>query len=555
MGDRGRITRRGLLEGAAAAGLGAALAGVNVPGLESAAARARRRQIPLPSPRRVRADFQRMVDFGPRLTGTDAHNRYIAWLEREFTKAGLKLLPCDVYQTERWEMQQFGLDLLDGTSPGPAKVATYYPRAQETPAGGVTGPLVYGGVAPAPSVSAGDPATLNAAIARYPNDLSSWASGLAGTVAGGTQGSILVVDLPMPAPLTAGIFVPGSSYLYWPGHSEADWATSDYKRLWIEPGLGIPLAPFQATGAAGIVFVVDASYEALKGTYAPFLQDFQPLPAVYVDRDTGAKLRAQAQARPRARLTLTATRRKVPTPSVTAVLPGASPETIIFSTHTDGQGFVEENGGVAFVQLARYFATRPKAKRLKRTLVFATWPGHMAADLPQAQGWIDAHPDIVKRAAAALTVEHLGCTEWNDTLEKGYHPTGLPETFGIWTTQGKMFELTRDSVVDHRLARSALLRPPVQFGVGGAFQSTGVPQIGAIAGPQYLLTVSDNGDMDKLDEKLAARQIAWLADLAGRIDKVPAADLRQGDPTLGAGAPSSGDPKPTPERCGPRKRR
>jgi hypothetical protein len=69
--------------------------------------------------------------------------------------------------------------------------------------------------------------------------------------------------------------------------------------------------------------------------------------------------------------------------------------------------------------------------------------------------------------------------------------------------------------------------------VGAAFQSAGVPQIGAIAGPEYLITVSDNGDMDKLDEKLAARQIAWLADLAGRIDKVPADVLRQGDPTLG----------------------
>jgi hypothetical protein len=80
--------------------------------------------------------------------------------------------------------------------------------------------------------------------------------------------------------------------------------------------------------------------------------------------------------------------------------------------------------------------------------------------------------------------------------------------------------------------------------VGAAFQSAGVPQIGAIAGPEYLLTVSSNGDLDKLDEKLAARQIAWLADLARRVDAVPAAELRHGDPTLGTGAPSSGSPAP-----------
>src|SRR5438067_1351891 len=85
------------------------------------------------------------------------------------------------------------------------------------------------------------------------------------------------------------------------------------------------------------------------------------------------------QRRPRTRLTLTARRRKVRTPTVTAILPGASREAILFNTHTDGQGFAEENGGVAFVQLARHFGSLPRGKRLKRTLVFAAWPGHMAA--------------------------------------------------------------------------------------------------------------------------------------------------------------------------------
>ena len=240
---------------------------------------------------------------------------------------------------------------------------------------------------------------------------------------------------------------------------------------------------------------------------------------------------------------------------MTAVLPGQSDEVIIFDTHTDGQGFVEENGGVAFVHLARYFASLPADKRLKRTLVFACWPGHMSNDLPQATGWIDAHEDLIERAAAALTVEHLGCTEWDDSLEQGYHPTGRAEVYAVWTTQGKMFELTRDTVVAHDLPRTALMRPPAQFGVGGPFQAAGVPQIGGLAGPDYLLTISDSGEMDKLDATLAARQIAWLADLATKLDPVPAAELRQGDPTLGLPSftgnivPSS--ETPTEEACGP----
>jgi hypothetical protein len=510
----------------------------------STSAAAARRPIPLPSPRQVRADFTRMVEFGPRLTASESHNSYVAWLEHEFVRAGLELLPCDGYTTERWLAQDVRLDVLDGPAAGPVKIATYYPRSQETPASGVTGPLVYGGAAPALSASGTDVGALQAAIARYPADLQSWAGGIGGTLAGGTQGSILLVDLPMPVPLTTGALLPLATYLNWQGHSLADWATSDYKRIWIEPGLSIPLAPFQAMGAIGVVFVVDASFPALAGGYLPFTHGFEPLPALYVDRDTGTRLRALAMGRPRTRLTLTASRVRAPTRAVTAVLPGASTETLIFNTHTDGQGFAEENGGVAFVHLARHFASLPRRRRLARTLVFAAWPGHMVADLPQTQGWIDSHPDLVKRAAAALTVEHLGCSEWVDTVHAGYHATGEAEFFGIWTTQGKMFDLVRDTVVAHDVPRAALLRPPAQFGVGAAFQSAGVPQIGAIAGPEYLLTVSDNGDLDKLDERLAARQIAWLADLARRIDGVPAAELRHGDPTLGAGAPSSGTPAP-----------
>jgi hypothetical protein len=537
-------------------GLYAALPGAGL--LDRAALAASRRQIPLPSPQQVRADFQRMVDFGPRLTGSPAHQSYIEWLEREFTAAGLDLLPCDVYETDRWLAESFALDLLDGPGSGPVKVGTYMPRSKETPSDGITAPLVYGGVAPALSLNAGeaDPASITAAVERYPADLASWASGVAGTIAGGTQDSILLVDLPMPLPVTTGLFAPLTTYVHWPGHSEAEVLTGDYKRQWLAPGLSMPLEPFQGMGAKGVVFILDSSYEALKGAYIPFLQDFQPIPALYVDRDTGAALRGLSGARPQSRLTLTATRQMTPTSSVTAILPGESEETLIFNTHTDGQGFVEENGGVAFVQLARYFGSLPQAERPQRTLVFAAWPGHMVADLPQAPGWIAAHPDLVERAAAALTVEHLGCTDWADTLTGGYQPTGLPEFFGVWTTQGKMFEITRDAVIEDDLPRTALLRPPAQFGVGSAFQSAGVPQIGAIAGPEYLLTISDNGDMDKLDEELAARQIAWLAHMVKRLEPVSAEELRQGDPTLGV--PVLGGPEEDtshPEACGPRKRR
>lgn len=536
-GDGTGVTRRSLLAGAAAGGSSLALAGLGGTALARAAPRAQAAVVPLPTPAQVRADTQRMVDFGPRLTGHDGHNRYVAWLEDEFVKAGLELLPCDEYEITRWTVGRFGLELLDGEAPGPVNVGAYYPRCRETPEAGIAGPLVYGGVAPVPSLNGTDLAALQAGLAAYPEQLSTWVTGLRSTLGGSAQGSILLVDLPLPAPITVAAFLPLASYLHWPGHSIADWLTIDYKRQWVMPGLGVPLSPFAGLGAAGVVFAIDSSPEALAGNYVPFDHGFEELPALYVDRVTGNALRAKAAGRPQALLTLTATREQVPSSSVTAVLPGESEETLILNTHTDGQNFVEENGGVAFVHLARHFASLPASQRLKRTLVFAAWPGHMSGQMPELEGWMAAHQDLVERAAAAMTIEHLGCAEWIDSADKGYHATGENEVFGVWTTQGRMFDVTRDALIDADLARTALLRPPVQFGVGGAFQSAGVPQIGAIAGPAYLLNVSANGEMDKLDEDLAARQTAWLADIAKRLDSIGARELREGDPTLGDDVP------------------
>ena len=206
-----------------------------------------------------------MVEFGPRLTASANHASYISWLEDEFERAGLQLLPCDGYTTDRWLAERFSLEVLEGAGAGAVELATYYPRSQETPPEGVSGPLVYGGAAPPLAISGSDVAALQAAVERYPAELQSWAQGLAGTVGGGTQGSILVVDLPMPIPLTAALFLPIVTYLNWPGHTLADWAAVDYKRIWIEPGLSVPLAPFQEMGAAGVVFICDASMAALRG--------------------------------------------------------------------------------------------------------------------------------------------------------------------------------------------------------------------------------------------------------------------------------------------------
>jgi hypothetical protein len=238
--------------------------------------------------------------------------------------------------------------------------------------------------------------------------------------------------------------------------------------------------------------------------------------------------------------------------SVTAVLPGESDEVIVVNSHSDGQNGFEENGAVALVSLARHFASLPAAERLRHTLAFAAWPGHMSGvdGIEDASCWIAAHPDLCERAVAAVTMEHLGSTEWVETADDGYHATGENEIYAIWTTQGPMKDLVQPALVDAGLQRHALMKPPIQITPGRPFHEFGIPHVAGIAGPAYLLVVSENGEMDKFDEKLASRQIAFYADVLRRIDTASAADLRTGDPTLGAN-PTTYRDQSRPVDCGP----
>jgi hypothetical protein len=530
------------------AGASAAVLSGRLPGPAAAATKV----TPLPSPQQVRADFQRMVDFGPRYTGTPSHDRFVDWLEEELVAAGCVMYPREQWPLTIWEAGRYGLELLDGDAKGPVAVSGYYPRSQETGEAGITGPLVYAGPAPAPTLGSG-PEGLAAAVAAYPAQVASWAQGLSGTL-GDTAGAIVLVDLPLPVALVTGALVgPLATYTQWEGHTADDMLSGDFKRTALLPALNAPSPDVfaDALGAKGVVYSLDASAAAIEGGYMPFLAALSGTPALWVDRDTGASLRRAAGGRPSAHLTLTATRREGNSPSLLGYLPGTggTDEALILNTHTDGEGFVEENGGVALVELARHFGSLPRDRALKRTLVFTLWPGHMAPGMPGIEGVMERHGDIVRSAVAAITVEHLGCSEWIDTADRGYHPTGDPETTFAWTTQGPLFDLVREATIAAKLPRTALMRPPAQFGVGSPFQGKGVPQVGIIAGPAYMINDARGSDMDKLDERLAAQQVAWVADMLRRLDTADAAALMTGDPSLGArstGPRASFPPLPDP---------
>ncbi|WP_067814708.1 hypothetical protein [Nocardia inohanensis] len=504
----GKLTRRNVL-GAAVAGVATGVLGFSArAGATPAAASG---VVSLPDAAQIRADYGFMADLGPRLAGYPGLDRFCDWIEGEFRSAGLQLLPSDLYSHRSWMAGAFGLEVLGGSMPGPVSVGTTMVGAAATPPGGVTGPLVHAGRVPLPSVNGTDPGALTAALAEYPAVLDSWVRARIAELGSALDGAILVLDAMAPLPLVGGVFLPQADYLHWPGHSQLDWAQIDYKRLWMS---SFPaLDEFAARGVEGVVLVQDVSAELLRGNYSPHRGGPQELPVLVVDRDTGNSLRRACAEKATARLTLEVEYRDTTVRSVTAVLPGESDEVVVVHTHTDGQNAFEENGAVALVHLARHFASLPDSQRYRRTLVFAAWPGHMTHDLPEAGGWIDSHPDIVARTAVAVSIEHLGATEWIDSIDRGYHATGENEMYAIWTTGGVLLDISKAALGHHDLTRHALLHGPREITPGNAFARPAIPRVSGIAGPTYLVRISPDADIDKLDAGLASRQTAFYADV------------------------------------------
>jgi hypothetical protein len=217
------------------------------------------------------------------------------------------------------------------------------------------------------------------------------------------------------------------------------------------------------------------------------------------------------------------------TDTLIATLPGSSSdEVIIVNTHTDGPNATEENGALGILALAKYFARIPQSER-KRTLVFVMTTGHFAGPyVPSIRGVITAHPDLIKKAVAALTVEHLGCREWADDASLHYKATGENQLSVCITPQKATADIMLESLQGSLDRRAAVVNPSGGgfFGEGSALSRAGIPTIGYIPMPDYLLAGPPDGCIDKLNPELMHSQIEVFAKVIHKMDSMSAAQLK-----------------------------
>ena len=432
-----------------------------------------------------------MAKLGPKYTGNAAHTTFVEFLASQFEKAGLEVAR-EHYTFPRWEALRWGIRITPASGVAfPAAVTSYFPYSGDTPATGVTGELVYAGHSPSFDLT-------------------------------GLRGKIALIDFSTSARKWGQIYQPWGMYPR-DAHFPAEYRPA-------RGGVN-DLTQFQRAGAIGVILAwTDVSDANAADQYTPFSRPMQGVPGLYVGRETGAKLKALADGGSQATLVLEAgIHPETPTDTLLATLPGVtSEEVIIVNTHTDGPNATEENGGLGVLALAKYFAKVPKNQR-KRTLVFPLTTGHFAGPwVPSMRGIMQKYPDLIKKAAAALTVEHLGCKEWADDATMHYRPTGENEWAVAITEHGSTGRILVDALSGSADRKTAVVNPVHGgwLGEGGGLARAGVPTIGYIPQPNYLLAGPADGCIEKLSAERMHAEIEVFAKVVHTIDSMAAADLK-----------------------------
>lgn len=503
-----------------------------------------------------------LVSFGTRYTGSHGHNRFVDWLDEQFRAIPGFRIHRDRHSFHRWLAQDYGLSTRDSagnTRWGKVPVSYYYPYSGATGRDGVTGPLV--------DLGTYTPAVPGTAGTGYTPEF--WAPAKGGIA--------LVRTGPSTFPLAAGQTATGG---YEPGASSAQ-AALDYT-TWAaavtNPALqgifeAVPLLDARNAGVRAVVCVwTGMPDEEVANQYNPFITPYASAsglptpgdpgcPALWVGDATGRDLALAAATGATAKLVLTAhITPRAATDTVWGVLPATTrtAENLIVNTHTDGPNACEENGALGMLALARHFAAQP---RRRRNLYFAMVTGHF--QLPQfthpvpgarpevgsdaTSVWMADHPHIYQNGLAGLTVEHLGCTQWDNSANPTvWAATGRCEWGATYTCQRQgslattnleqqaylhaVAAVNRAHWPDTPVATIVPGAAPIYLGEGAPLYAGGLGTVSLIPAPTYLLQAGDPRrprllDLDKLDKRLAYAQILSFARTIATLDAADAAQF------------------------------
>jgi hypothetical protein len=435
----------------------------------------------LPSAAQLRQMNSFVAKLGVRPTGSRAHTRYIRWIRKQLkTVPGIQTSDLR-FPINRWSASRTRLQLRIGRRKIKLPVADAIPYAKPTGRRGVTAPLAF-----VPAGTAIDTAN--------------------------SSGKIVVREAPAGSVQQA-LFLLVSWTTYDPNHTinPADNFKGDFI-AYLERVADLKNAA--AAGAKGILFVKPLPRRQIVGHYEPYEGLPWGVPGMFLGADQGKRITDAIDAgqHPSARIVLRARFKRVSTPSVLATLPGASPQRLVIDSHTDGTNAAEDNGPVAMIAMARYFAALPAECR-PRTLEFAFSTAHFyqrVASPDVRDGGAEQLAQQLDRdydegtVSAVVVLEHLGAIDYEEVPR----PNGLPgsklapnglraiQFIGV-TPSPPLIDAVNGVVERYDMQRTILLQGsdapgdtvPMHCSFGGEgtpYAKHLLPTVGVIAAPQSL---------------------------------------------------------------------
>ena len=439
---------------------------------------------------------------GPTFAGSPSWKSYLSLLENELKQCGLTGIQKDSITYNRWftshESSKGDWTLaIEGED---VRVASYWPNSGSTGETGITAPLIF-------YDDENPPASI--------------------------EGKIVVFEIPLlPDPLPP-MFDVYSGFEY---VTQDDTHPTDSFSLkqWYNvayPGLFGGYNDILKEGkAAGGLVISEMGPARASGIYMlPYESSQFEVPALYLDRVSGSKVKEAALKGLTATLKLLAKREEAEPFFLSGFLPGKhygkeNDEIVLLLTHTDGPNVTQENGALGMLAVIHYFSHIPQEER-PRTLLVVLDPQHYMPGR-HAVDWFELHPEPAGKIVASMGIEHLGQLEYR---EKGddFFPTGKPEVTRLFVQDNDyLIETAITAVKEMQLPRTYVHCPPRSGGRWEAMGSIALER--EIPGYGFSTDMSAHWSLDaridKFDKNLGWKQIAVAARLTGVLME---ADLKK----------------------------
>lgn len=470
--------------------------------------------------------------------GSPAQRAYTRWLGERLEDLGAEVT-FEPYTFEKWTPTRWSLTTPDGEVP----LANYIPWSGQTGPEGIEADLVH---------AQANLSELASWVENFDFRQLATSEGIRGAINAlsqklseafdpdQVQGKTVVVDLPklgLPYSLMSALTYytndPDNS-AFGPGSTTGQ--DGSLVNMVLIPAVQKTLA---ALGARAMVAVLDLPEPLARGAYYPFFgYQAANLPGVFLDREQGRKLEAAIAAkdgRLPGTLTMQATMGPASDDNLVAVVDAPGKPEIVVSSHTDGTNSLEDNGPVAMLAMAKYFAELPaEARPAKMRFVFTG--GHFVGSAG-IRDYLKNHADDLAGVRAILEVEHLGAREWGELAPGEVGLTGRPEPQILLTNLDRVPIAGSDSASAAQLrqrateyaekfTRSLVLGPfPVGEGLWWHYPpmagvlKTPLPSIQLISNPSYLLSSGKPVTEEFTDYDLMRRQTIALTQMAVDLAK------------------------------------